>query len=123
MAGWLSALKLVPWVEVVRSAPQIAEGARKLWQTVGGRKPAPPAPSANLAPVDGTEPMPALLNRLAALEREMAEASTLIHSLAEQDKQLVGQIARLQQRERWLTRALGVLGVAGLAMAWHLWGG
>ena len=33
--GWLAILKNVPWTEVIRNAPAVAEGAKKLWKTVG----------------------------------------------------------------------------------------
>lgn len=114
MAGWLTALKLVPWGEVVKSAPQIAEGARKLWQSVGSsgtgrRAPLPPDPVPMMAPGREAQALAALGTRVAQLERELAEATGLIHSMAEQDKQLVGQIAHLQRRQRWLWAAVGLL--------------
>lgn len=28
---WMTVLKLVPWNDVIRNAPQIADAARKLW--------------------------------------------------------------------------------------------
>ena len=122
MAGWLTALKLVPWVDVVRSAPQIAEGARKLWQTVGRNKAERPAAGAAIsspAATEGNEPLAALTTRVLALERELADATELIHSLAEQDKQLIAQIERLQHRERWLWRALAVLALGLVAAFWR----
>ena len=30
--SWITVLKAVPWTEVVRNAPAVAEGARKLWE-------------------------------------------------------------------------------------------
>ena len=120
MAGWLTALKLVPWGDVVKSAPQIAEGARKLWQSVGNSSPKRPraAPEAVPLPVPGDESqaIAQLGARVAQLERELAEASGLIHSMAEQDKQLVGQIAHLQRRLRWHAVLLGVVALALLAL-------
>jgi len=121
MAGWLTALRLVPWGEVVKSAPQIAEGARKLWQTVGGSKAGkPPATGAVTTTTGvGADPADALAQRVTALERELAEATALIHALAEQDKQLVGQVAQLQQRSRWITRALVVVSGGLLVVLWQ----
>ena len=122
MAGWLTALKLVPWGEVVKSAPQIAEGARKLWQSVGSAGTARrgrTAPEAVPVVTAGQEEAQALAARVAQLERELAEASGLIHSMAEQDKQLVGQIAHLQRRLRWHGAALTLLGIAVVALLAH----
>lgn len=120
MAGWLTALRLVPWGEVVKSAPQIAEGARKLWQTVGGTKAGkPPATGAVTTTGVGADPADALAQRVTALERELAEATALIHALAEQDKQLVGQVAQLQQRSRWIARALVVVSGVLVVVLWQ----
>ena len=41
--GLFSVLRLVPWGEVIRNAPKVAEGAKGLWDKVSGR-PAPPPP-------------------------------------------------------------------------------
>lgn len=124
MAGWLTALKLVPWGDVVKSAPQIAEGARRLWQSVG--TPRRPKPTVEEVPVavagNEAQAITALTGRVAQLERELAEATGLIHSMAEQDKQLVGQIAQLQRRLRAQAWALAALGVAAGAFAVHLLG-
>jgi hypothetical protein len=35
---WLSILQNVPWSDVIENAPKVAEGARKLWQSVSNRK-------------------------------------------------------------------------------------
>lgn len=123
MAGWMTALKLVPWGEVVKSAPQIAEGARKLWQSVGaGQRRAKTAPEDVPVAVAGNEvqAIAALTGRIAQLERELAEASGLIHSMAEQDKQLVGQVAQLQQRLRRQAVMTLVLALGMLAIGVHL---
>ena len=32
--GWLTILQSVPWTEVIKNAPKVAEGARKLWSAV-----------------------------------------------------------------------------------------
>lgn len=119
MAGWLSALKRVPWVEVAKNAPQIAEGARRLWQTVSRGKATPTPTAQPQTSVSPTDPLSACQHRVAVLEQELAEATALIHSLAEQDKQLVVQLDRLQQRTLWLTRVVAVLAVVVMAMAWR----
>ena len=37
--AWLALLKVVPWLEVARKAPEIAENAKKLWGTVANKSP------------------------------------------------------------------------------------
>lgn len=123
MAGWMTALKLVPWGEVVKSAPQIADGARKLWQTMGAGQKRPRTPPEDVpVAVAGNEvqAIAALTGRIAQLERELAEASGLIHSMAEQDKQLVGQVAQLQHQLRRQTAVLAVLVLAVVVIGVHL---
>ena len=39
---WLTVLQAVPWGEVIRNAPKVAEGARTLWNKAAG--PATPVP-------------------------------------------------------------------------------
>ena len=40
--GWLMVLQSVPWSDVIKNAPKLAEGAKKLWDAVAGH-PAQPA--------------------------------------------------------------------------------
>lgn len=37
--GWLALLKAIPWGEVAKNAPEIAENAKKLWGTVSRKSP------------------------------------------------------------------------------------
>jgi uncharacterized coiled-coil protein SlyX len=127
-ANWLKMLKAVPWSEVLAAAPQVAGGARRLWETVG-RKGAP-MPEMDLgeamahAPID--EDIALLATRveqqdvaIAQLHGQVREASKLITELADQNAQL---IARLQAaRERlslvgFVAAASGVLAVISLAL-------
>jgi hypothetical protein len=40
---WLTVLQNVPWSDVLKNAPKVADGARKLWSSVG-KKPQPTSP-------------------------------------------------------------------------------
>ncbi|MDB5964602.1 MAG: hypothetical protein JWQ72_1102, partial [Polaromonas sp.] len=33
--GWLAVLQWVPWSDVIKNAPKVAEAAKKLWNTTG----------------------------------------------------------------------------------------
>ena len=35
--GWLTVLQSVPWSDVVRNAPKVAAGAKKLWDNVANK--------------------------------------------------------------------------------------
>lgn len=122
MAGWLSALKLVPWGQVIEAAPQVVQSARKLM-----RRSEPPA-AAQAAPASaaaeaGTSPQEELRAQLHALQqqldgvREDQQASAvLIRSLAEQNAQLVHAVDALRARTRWLGVACALLGVTTLGL-------
>ena len=96
--GWLAVLQMVPWSDVIRNAPKVADGAKKLWNTVGN-KPPPAAPadagtSAQLSP-EGRA-IAALQADVLALEsathelhEQMLASSELIKALAEQNTQLI----------------------------------
>ena len=95
--GWMAVLQLVPWSDVISNAPKIAEGAKKLWSTVGKKT---PVEDAVPLPVDGRPSgMAAMENRLQAMEAATAElheqmlaSADLIRTLAEQNTQLVKRI-------------------------------
>ena len=119
--GWLAILQSVPWTEVVRNAPKVADGAKKLWNAVANKK--PPPPRAVPSPADNDLPPEALA--IAALQREVAvlvnatadlhsqvlASSELIKTLADQNIQLVRRVEANRTRVLWLTGAVIVLGV------------
>jgi hypothetical protein len=121
--GWLSVLKLVPWGDVIENAPKVAQGAKKLWHTVG-KKPAPDvadtftATQAGQSALSGHEAAVATLQvqvaelqlATADLHQQMLESSALIKSLAEQNTQLI-------QRAEVNRKRLLLLGVLTLALA------
>jgi hypothetical protein len=118
--GWLTVLKVVPWVELARNAPKIAEGARKLWDGVAGEKRAPTsAPAPGAAPVDGAAPLVARVDRLEAdrahLRGQLLASTDLINQLASQNAQLTAGVEALRARVVWLTRMLIVVGLLALA--------
>ena len=43
---WLAVLQSVPWSDVIKNAPKVADGARKLWSSVGGKSQAASPPEA-----------------------------------------------------------------------------
>jgi hypothetical protein len=114
--GWLSILKAVPWTDVVSNAPKVADGAKKLWETVARKK--APADVATGTSATSTADTPSLAGlearmgelsgEVARLQQEMLASSQLIKSLAEQNAQLV-------RRVYWLSRMLLVAGLAAAA--------
>ena len=104
--GWLTVLKMVPWGDVIESAPKVAVGAKKLWNSVG-KKPAD-ASAASASPGDQVEadaPLAVLQSQVlelqvavADLHQQMLESSALIGSLAEQNTQLIQRMELMRKR-------------------------
>jgi hypothetical protein len=117
---WLAVLKMVPWTDVLKNAPVVADGAKKLWTAVARKsspKSGPTSPvSTGRTPEDLT--LPTLASRLATLDsvttelhEQMVTSTNLIEALAEQNAQLVLRIDALRRRLMWLTAAVVVLGM------------
>ncbi|MFZ2269585.1 MAG: hypothetical protein WAV95_18570 [Azonexus sp.] len=113
--GWLSILKAVPWTDVVSNAPKVADGAKKLWESVGRKKSGGDAPTGTAATSTADTPSLAglearitgLAGEVSHLQQEMLDSSNLIKSLAEQNAQLV-------RRVYWQSRMLFVVGLGAV---------
>ena len=124
--GWISLLKTVPWVEVISSAPAVAEGAKKLWRTVAKKSPVPETvqvPHADTPPVETLAQTQARLMALnttvAELQAHMLASSELIQVLADQNTALVKRVEAHRRQLRWLS---GVV-LAGIVLAVLNWAG
>ena len=116
-AGWWTVLKTVPWSEVISAAPQVASGARRLWDTVN-RKPGAVDPATGLSPemaaqeddiigllIARSEQNDAELNDL---RNQMRSASELIANLADQNAQLIAKMDVQRQKLTWLGVTAGL---------------
>ena len=118
MVGWVTALKLVPWGDVIEATPQILNAAKKL---MGKTRAGAPSSSGALTE-DGTAAPPldaqllALNQRVALLEQEQRDSAALIQSLAEQNAVVVRTVDVLRLRTQRLTVAVVVLGAACVAL-------
>lgn len=121
--GWWSVLKTVPWSEVINAAPQVASGARRLWDTVARRSGTAdamaPGPELEHAPqedlfgnlvqrVDKNEAT------LFELRTQMLQASEIIANLAEQNAQLIAKMELARTRMLWLGVGTGVSSILAL---------
>ena len=100
--GWMTALKLVPWGEVIEVAPQLVQGARKLLKSSRKGKP---------TEASDDEPQP-LATRIAQLEDTLQTTVDLLESLTEQNARLVETVEALRQRQQRLVWAMALLGAA-----------
>ena len=123
--GWVTALKLVPWGDVLEATPQMLQAARKLLGST--RQGTADAAAGTLAGAGDAATPPVALQlqqlreRVARLEQEQQESAVLIQSLAEQNAQVVQAVEVLRLRNQRLTAAIALLGAvcAGL-IVWAL---
>ena len=128
--GWMTVLKLVPWGEVIKNAPVVADSAKKLWDSVGRKPAAPKSPAAPPAAAgsalavdpDATAALQAQLAQTEAavtqLHEQMQASSELIKALAEQNTELVRRVEIQRVRQTWLIGLVLVFSaIAGLNLA------
>lgn len=124
---WLVVLQSVPWIQVINTAPKLAEGAKKLWDAVSGQSPpkVTATAGADVSGASGAESIALLQSRLAAMEaavnglhEQMLASSELIKTLADQNTQLIARIESNRIRVLWLAGATLVFAVvAALSLA------
>ena len=111
---WLSALKVIPWGDVISHAPSVLEKARDLM----ARKPADVPPHSMATPNvhDDVPSLGELKNRLLAasmqideLQQRQTQLTQTVSELAEQNAALLSAVSGLRQTLR--------LVVVGLALA------
>lgn len=121
---WLAVLQSVPWTDVIRNAPKVADGAKKLWSTIGKKPPAPErkASSENHALSPEAKIIATLQAQLAAVEASAADlhdqmlaSSEIIKALAEQNTQLIRRIEENRVRVIWLAATIAVIGIVALS--------
>ena len=117
--GWMTALKVIPWSDVIEATPGIVKGARKIF----ARSQQTEAPVATDSPSSSTE----LQARVVQLESSLAQmaeqqqaSAQLIETLAEQNARIVEVVDILRVRTRLLMAVSGVLAL--LLAAAVLWG-
>lgn len=118
--GLMTALKVIPWGDVLEAAPHILKGAKHL---ISGKKSvedvfvADPAGSHAVAGVE--ERLHLLQLKAALLETEQKASATLIRSLAEQNARVVEAIEVLRIRTRTLVLLCALESITLIALvAW-----
>jgi hypothetical protein len=119
---WLVVLQSVPWSDVIRNAPKVAEGAKKLWNAVAQKPTLPKPPAFKTQPGGSDSPMAGLAARVASLEsalsdlhQQMLASSEVIKALADQNTQLVRRVEANRLRVVWLTRIAALVAIVVLA--------
>ena len=119
--GWLTVLKLVPWDDVIRNAPKVADGAKKLWSTLA-KKPSeetspstPPQLSPNPPSLSQLQlQLDTAVAEIGELHQQMLASSELIQALADQNAQLIKRVEVNRLRVLWLAGVVGVIALANL---------
>ncbi|WP_334190136.1 hypothetical protein [Noviherbaspirillum sp.] len=118
--NWISALKLVPWADVVKNAPFVADSAKKLWKSVAKEEAAPAQ-----APVETVQALSPemqalqeidsriafLESKVTTLQQEMVSSAELITALADQNAQLIKTTGELRSKMRLIIGAVSVFAV------------
>ena len=124
---WLSALKVIPWGDVISHAPSVLEKARDLM----ARKPADAAPQPMATP-NAHDELPSLgelKNRLLdaslqieGLQQRQAELVQTVSELAEQNAALVSAVGSLRQTVCWMVGGLLLVfvGLGALALRTYI---
>ena len=130
-AGWVAVLQMVPWGEVIKNAPKVADGAVKLWNSVSKKK------SGEFDSSESTDVVLAAdINAIERLEHRLQEAqdsitdlqtqvvqsAEVIKELASQNTQLVAQIEANRKAVTVLGVALALAILAGVVQALVLFG-
>lgn len=127
---WITLLKTVPWTDVIANAPTVANGAKKLWNSVARKSPFPEIPLADENVANPTQEdilasvqkeLHALKITTSELHQQMLTSSELIRELAEQNTALIKRVETYRVRLAWLTGAVvlvALLALAGLGLAW-----
>lgn len=129
MALWMTALKLVPWGNVIEATPKIVKGAHTLFTNTLRKQPgagasaksADPAGDAALAnlardPTAVEALMQALQARVAVVEEGQHASAELIRSLAEQNAEIVPMVDAMRRRLRLLSSVCLVLVITVLML-------
>ena len=116
--SWMSALKVIPWSDVIDAAPGLVKGARKIF-TRSQQTEVPAASAEPGSSGDLSDRVSQLEASLAQIAEQQGATARLVESLAEQNARIVEAVDILRVRTRLLMGACAVLAMALVAaVAW-----
>lgn len=129
--SWITALKLVPWGDVIEATPQVVKAAKNLLrkkdaaQELDAQQPAAVEPLAppRSAGEQALQLIQAQDARIVQLEQSQRQSLELIEKLAEQNAQIVATVGALRtgaQRLAWACAILGVCAAGLLIQVWRM---
>jgi hypothetical protein len=115
--GWMTALKVIPWGDVIEATPNIVKGARKMFARTQAEESPIETDTANRGDLSARVAM--LEDSLTHMVDQQKASAKLIETLAEQNARIVEAVEILRVRTRLLIITSLVL-VASLAgtVAW-----
>ena len=118
MINWLTALKILPWKDMIDYAPHVVSGAQKLWQRVKNEKAETDAIIIEQAPLDdAAHELQELKKQLQDTQAQQLELSNLLNELAAQNQRLVTAVDVLRVRTRVLLWGITVLAIGVVVLA------
>lgn len=122
---WLTALKVIPWGDVIEHAPSVLKAARKLLDRQAPEPPGQANTAATTPPVSDVPSLGELKNALIAAQAEIErqartqrELTQTLAELAEQNARLVSAVDLLRLRTRVLVWAGAAMLVWLLVLTW-----
>jgi uncharacterized coiled-coil protein SlyX len=118
-ADWVKVLQMVPWGEVIKNAPKVADGAVKLWSSVTKKKAydamggetSDVVLATDIAAIEKLEyRLQASEQTISDLQAQVVQSAEIIKELASQNTQLVAQI----ESNRKAVTVLGVVFALGI---------
>jgi TolA-binding protein len=121
--SWISALKLVPWGDVIEATPQVLKAAKGLLgkkDSGGTLSSSTSSGHANgMPPVSEHEQIVQLQARLARMEQAHQQSLQIIETLAEQNQQIVNTVDLLRTGAQRLAWACSVLAACVVGLLIH----
>jgi hypothetical protein len=119
---WITALKVIPWGEVIAAAPLVTQAARKLFKKNQDlTSPEGVGDSALACELSGLAALEATVSQLMAQQQAMAQ---VLESLAAQNTQIVYAIDILRVRQRLLIMlCVGLCTLVTGLLAWLIFEG
>lgn len=114
--SWISALKVIPWGDVIEAAPGLVKGARKVFSRTQA-EPVAAQPSAGEPAESPSQSIAQLEAAVARMGEQQQAAAALLESLAEHNAKVVEAIEVLRLRSKLLIGACAVLLLAVAALA------
>jgi hypothetical protein len=129
--SWITALKLVPWDEVIKATPQLLKTTKSLLKkkapidgAMDAASPVSTTSSSGIPLSTGEQALQLIQaqeSRIAFLQQAQHQSIEVIEQLVEQNAQIVKTVDALRTGSQRLLRAVVVLSVVVLGLLIYMW--